>query len=159
MYSRSTSKMTYFIRLHSLQAGADNCFFDAFTNGIARQLRPLFTAMGQTLDVRNGGHNGGIPVNYQLMCASSILGADADIIIHQSPFVRAGDPFVEDLTRRCVRSRPRCRLRPLSPKWTPPRGGSACEPARALVVAITPPLRWNKTIVPLFSTCLWLPRC
>ena len=86
----------------STLAGADNCYFDAWTNGLQRQLTPLFGAGHVQLDVRNGGHNGGLPTDYQLACIRSIAGPDVDIILHQAPFVKSHGPFVEDMVRRAL---------------------------------------------------------
>ena len=86
----------------STLAGADNCYFDAWTNGLRRQLYPLFGAGFVELEVRNGGHNGGLPTDPQLACIKSIAGADVDMILHQAPFVTSTGPFVEDMVRRAL---------------------------------------------------------
>lgn len=88
----------------STVAGADNCFFDAWPNGIERQLKPFFGAAKVNFIVRNGGHNGGFKMAPQLACASSIVGADADILVQSSPFVHPdnSDPGFEDMIRRAT---------------------------------------------------------
>eukprot|EP00040_Diaphanoeca_grandis_P021297 m.113431 g.113431 ORF g.113431 m.113431 type:complete len:823 (+) comp28270_c0_seq1:137-2605(+) len=88
----------------STAAGMDNCFFDAWSNGLWRQLRPLFQAAKVDFEVRDGGHNGGKKTNPQIACAKSIAGADADFIILSAPFVKpsGGDVTFEDFIRRSL---------------------------------------------------------
>jgi hypothetical protein len=85
-------------------AGADNCFYDAWPNGIDRQLKPFFGAAKVDFTCRDGGHNGGFPMAAQIVCAESIAGIDADMIVQSSPFVHPdqSDPIFEDFVRRAA---------------------------------------------------------
>ena len=85
-------------------AGADNCYYDAWPNGIDRQLKPFFGAAKVDFTCRDGGHNGGFPMAAQIVCAEAIAGMDADMIVQSSPFVHPdrSDPIFEDFVRRAA---------------------------------------------------------